>query len=444
MKELFDLLLQNFQTTKKQVNQLLAGGIIFTVFYFVYVTVPYFQFQVYKKEAEQVRKTVEEKIQTRTDDFKLIESVHTDVQDGLKQVRSRIQSFPDHLNQQALPEIARVLEERVHPQPQQFQQQQLPASQLQFNQGITSQGGLVSLPGEVEDFEGAVHWYIQNWFRTLVLDLKTIVITPILKLKDVTADTVQFDIDAFAETTITKIQAHLDAVDPDFWRSYAGGKVPMAEALRQEVDQSFTPIRDTIDGLLVQSTDSLEALQASLGTLQGRLKDVDAGIVDLDERIAAMKSPFGPIPLNVTELIIVFPVLLVILIVLVTTLFNKSIRLYGDLWRHLSEERTDPEQAKAEIFLQYTDCWYLPPYATVIQPVLLIAYAVVTVGIFITVALLVLQAPELFRLPIEGITQYRNSVFGIAYGVGMILIGWCSWVSVHQLVRLSRLSIGDE
>jgi hypothetical protein len=126
------------------------------------------------------------------------------------------------------------------------------------------------------------------------------------------------------------------------------------------------------------------------------------------------------------------------LIAMVTLAFQKSSRFYITLWREFKKDRGDADSA---LFQQYADCWYLPPYPGVIQPLVLIALLVCSAGIFVWSSLLVIGEPELFTSLALEFESFKPGVFTGAYVVGALVIVGCVLMIRKTLMRVSQRAI---
>lgn len=174
-----------------------------------------------------------------------------------------------------------------------------------------------------------------------------------------------------------------------------------------------------------EQDDNLKKQKNDMETLKKRMES-------LTSRLDSLESPLGRIPTDLPDLIKAFPLLIVALVVMVTGAFQKSNKLYAALW---SEFEKNSKAADYKTFQQLADCWYLPPYPTIFQPLLLIGFAAINIFIFVRACLLVLSEPELFRsLTVEN-EAFRRNLFMGAYVIGALVISGSVWFSRRILIN---------
>ena len=417
MEQLFEIIFTDFRSSKKNVNRLLSVGIFFALVGHFYVVEPYFQYKIQERNATEALDVKKEQLNQLTDNLNSIKDVSQEASKILNNIRKRIGNFPDHLRT-VLPKIAQALRSG-------------PTSQhLQI--GAPSRFEEISLPPDIISFEAGVSWYIENWFNDAVNELKTKVVNPVLQLEHGQKRLEAFSLKEKTHEAIEKLRTHLKGVDPEFWHRYEGigGKVEVASELQRTVEESFDPVVSEVSHLLKKTGNMRENQEENLNTIQEDLIKTQTRIKKLEFRINSLKSPLGPIPMGLTDLIILFPLLIVTLVVMLALAVRKSGQLYIVLWREVKKGKGDADFA---VFQHYSDCWYLPPYASFTHPVLIFTWLAMITGIFVRAGLLVSGELELFTSLAGEVESLKHSIFAGAYIVGMVVIITCAWFSGKTL-----------
>lgn len=160
MPNLLDTILQDFRTSKRKVNRYLGYGIAFTLICFFYVVIPYFQYKGQQKSAQQAALYLKEELQVLNEHLIQIKKLNNDAENALTDIQSQINALPEHLHGVVLPEISEIINPDSS-DTQQVQQVQSPGS-----------SGEIYIPPAITDFNEAANWYIRNWFKELVDQLK--------------------------------------------------------------------------------------------------------------------------------------------------------------------------------------------------------------------------------------------------------------------------------
>ena len=426
MEQLFEVIFTDFRSSKKNVNRLLSVGILFALVGHFYVVEPYFQYKIQERNATEALDVKKKQLNQLTDNLNSIKDVSQEASKTLNNIRKRIGNFPDHLRT-VLPKIAQAL--RSGPTSQHLQT------------GAPSRFEEISLPPDIISFEAGVSWYIENWFNDAVNELKTKVVDPVLQLEHGQKRLEASSLKEKTHEAFEKLRTHLDGVDPEFWHRYegSGGKVEVASELLGVVEESFGPVVSEVSDLLKKTEKMRENQEKNLSTIQEELIKTQARIEKLESRINSLESPLGPIPLGLTDLIILFPLLVVTLVVMLAIAVRKSGQLYILLWQELGKERGDTDSVA---FQHYSDCWYLPPYASFTHPVLIFTWLAIITGIFVRAGLLVSGEPELFTSLAGEVESLKRSVFAGAYVVGVPVVMCVIWLVGKSLRTISQKSIG--
>lgn len=432
MSRLFDTIMQNFKSTQRTSQRYLGVGFVFTLLCFFYVVEPFFIYTSNQDEAEETLEQIQASMETSEKQLKEISSVNDQAQKTLVNLEQRIRNYPDHLNQEVLPQLYAQFYgedgryERENYNPQQMQQQ------------VQSSGRneQIWIPSDITEYSDAVNWYVQSWFQAIVDDLNSGITDPISGLEVFENEQQVNELKSLTRQAVDEINSHLNTIDPDFWHTYQEGKVETVGELQRVIDQSFEPVREQLDNMHGEISVSIEDLKASQDELNTEKEAIQENISLLNDRIRSMSTPFGPIPLRATEIITLFPVLLVLIVLFTALSLAKSARLYTELWETFSE---DGERSVRD-FKLFTDCWYLPPYRSKIQPVLLILYVIILTGIFIYSWYLVATEPVLFSFPGLGEESLRRILFMVLYFIGFLVIISSVWLGYKKLNEIPEFS----
>lgn len=339
----------------------------------------------------------------------------------MKEIRGQIEGFPGYLRS-ILPKI----DEAISQPPLQIYQQTMPA-----------QIGDIFMPADITTFDFAVRWYIGAWFHELVNRLRDEVVTPIIRKKEELAAPDDIDLQDIARKGIENIQKYLDDVmkdNPDFWHRYAGpgGKEEVSYGLQNEVKKSFglvewkiTTLMEKLDGTAKEQEVILVKTENDMKALQGYKEKLDA-------RLDSLESPFGRIPADLPDLIKLFPILMVGLIVFVTAILRKSNNLYTAL---REEYKKNTDEIEVQVFQRQLDCWFLPPYKSIFQPLILGCCFAIMIGLFIRASFLVVTEPDLF-VPVASsdVNSLRRNILISAYLFGAVVIVGCLYL-IGRIVR---------
>lgn len=425
MEQLFEVIFTDFRSSKKNINRLLGIGILCVLVGHFYVVEPYFQYKIQENNATKALDVKKKQLNQLTESLNSMKGVNEEADKTLKNIIEKIADFPDHLRDM-LPKIKEAVGSG-------------PVSQAMQREAPSQFRGIY-LPLHITTFEAGVPWYIGKWFRDVVFELETMVVDPILQLEHGQERDGASDLEERTHEAIEKLRTYLDGVDPDFWHSYggSGGKVEVAYELQRAVETSFGPVVSKVSHLLKKTEKMRENQEENLNTIQEELIKTQARMEKLESRINSLESPLGPIPLGLTDLIILFPLLIVTLVVMLAIAVRKSGQLYILLWREVRKGKGDADSA---VFQHYSDCWYLPPYASFTHPVLIFTWLAIITGIFVRASLLVSGELELFTSLAGEVESLKRSVFAGAYIVGVVIIIASVWFSGKTLRLVSQESI---
>lgn len=424
MEELFKLILSDVRASKNRMNRLLGVGIIFVLLGHFYVVEPYFAYKAQEGKVRQTLIDTEKNLTKLSGQVDRMKKASTQAHATLAELRQRISNYPDHLRD-TLREIDRAVRTSTSTQP--------------FQQSSPAQVNGIVLPSQIKTFEAGVRWYIERWFERFITDMQDGVVKPILDLEHGREAEEGLRLRGMDREPMEKLRTYLGTIDPDFWRSYATGKVPVARELQKVVEESFGPIEVEVTNLLNKTAQRLEEEKKTAEAMRGELDQTREKQQKLEGRIASLESPLGRIPLSLPDLIVLFPLLVAVIVVMVVLTLKKSVALCLSLWTLLAHEQGE---GGLDAFQHYTDCWFLPPYRNVGQPLVLVAWLGLITMVFVRGSLLVFGEPELFASLTGDPSSLKRILITTAYlaaGVVIIAAAYSGLLTVRSLSqRISR------
>ena len=417
MAKLNDVILNELQSSRKNVNRLLSLGILFALIGHFYVVEPYFQYKKQERTTQSKLKVQSRQLEELSKRFERIKTVSESASQTLNRLESKIDTFPDRLRD-TLPTIREALS--------------LGSFRQTAEQAGYSLGQGLSLPDSIRTFEDGVTWYVGEWFTLLMSELNSGVVIPVLRLDLDSKETREPELTEMMELGLENMRTFLAVVPPDFWHTYAPGKVGMAQDLLQEMRESFGAVEKRISELLKKTETTMNAKKAELERSKRELEDLKHRRTELLTRIKSLELPLGRIPVSLPDLIQLFPLLVVVLVVMVTSGLNKGGRLHRAIWREFTKTEEDVSHTE---FHQFTDCWYLPPYVNIFQPLLLIGWLVLCTLIIVRASLLVVGEPSMFVFVTRENQTFNQVLFIGIYLIGIVIVIICAWfirkVMVH-------------
>jgi hypothetical protein len=350
-----------------------------------------------------------------TDRLISLKNTNKEVNSSLSKIKKLITGFPDEL-QGKLREIKQSMNSSAHSSStQQYMQYQ-----------YTGQGSTASIriPAEILTFEEAVTWYINNWFDNIINELRVKVISPTLKLEEISGIGAVDKLDSLSANAINKIKIHINNIDPVFWHTYTG-KGEMATKLNEILDELFNPIYIEISLVTKNVSDAEKEAKENIESKKLAIDEVNNYIKSLETRIKSIESPIGKIPINLVDFIQLFPVLILILIFKLTNYTHKCQGLATALRKEFNKNKMN---------IQYlTSCWFLSPFRNIFHIFLLSISILVIVGIYILSVLHVIHHPEMFISFTGAEESVRKNLFYIAYGIGILIFIGCFWYIQKQI-----------
>lgn len=394
-----DIILHDYRSSIKEINRLLLVGLFFALASHFYVIEPYFQLKIKEQSLQNSLPTMEQSINVLSQEATKINEAKQSATSALQEIREDLLQFPDQLRG-ALPYIQSALELRDSPlpgqsaaqapdlrqygqfAPQQYMQQALPVS-------------TITLPAEITSFEAAVNWYVNNWFAKLLAELEKRVVKPVTDLDSAGITNEAKDLHEICKNAVDTVKNHINNIDPDFWHSYGGrgGKVDVAGSIRDNIESAFAPLENRVYELLEATNRQRRNQEEKLVMLNKTIADTREKITLLSDRLKSIESPFGPLPLRLTDLIKLFPFLLVALAVKLAFVMRQ-----GALQKSLFKQMTaGPGDTTSQKLMQYQlRSLLLAPSSRSLSLAAMSTWLMLLLAVFIRSAWLICSNPQYF------------------------------------------------
>ncbi len=468
MSQLFDVLFDDLRSNKTRMNRLLGAGLLFALIAHFYVVEPYFEYK--EKERILARSLSEKDAQCKvlSDRLTHLTDLNQKIKTNLKDIKDKIENFPEHLRgilkeiwdvlssktssltpnqstylQQSVPKENRNGRKATTSNQSIYIQQQIPDDSNmpmtvqqsgQIEQSTTREIGEFFMPPDITTFKDGVYWYNKTWFNSLINKIQNEIIIPINQGKIAPNEIGDIDLGNVAQQAMESINGYLREVNPEFWRTYSGpgGKIDVAQGLKRVVEESLGLVRENVDKIVEEIEKTKNKLDDELKTIKIGLTDFENRVKNLNDRLNSLESPLVRIPADLQDMIKLFPILIVALLVTITTNLRKGNSLYTALW---GEFKKDNKESDYRVFQRHADCWYLPPYVSIFQPLLPGVLIAIIAGIFVRACFLVISEPSLF-ISLTGEPEIiRKNLFTGAYLVGSLVIIGCIWVTGKIFMR---------
>lgn len=311
--------MQDFRAGKKELYRLYFIGLFFILAGHVYVIEPYFQLKYQEEQLQNSLTGLEASLEALSRQATDIKSIRETATRELAGIRKEVHHFPDTLRN-ALPRISETIENRRESGHRDAGRQQ------NVRQTWSAPSPAPFLPAEITTFGQGVQHYINSWFSELVTRLEKGVVSPITGLAPDLEVEGQTDLAALCRQAVARVRTRIEEIPADFWHSYdgPGGKVDVSFQVSDTIDLAFTPVEEKVQALLKRTEELRDKEAKELGDLKDHLDQTRREIKVLGERIKTLESPFGRIPLDLTDLIRLFPFLIVLLAVKLTLVLRQA------------------------------------------------------------------------------------------------------------------------
>jgi len=431
MSNYSSLLMNDLTAAKRNLNRLIKAGLLLTLVCHFYVIEPYFLYRAEEKSASERLEAGQARIRELSHQLAGLKEAVKGVHTGLEDTKERIRAFPDDLRAM-LPLLQRQLSSpRLSGRfEQNYQQSVSPDRQFQRNAPFERRGTLLNMPEEIKTFEEAVRWYTNQWFDGLIKELNEKVISPVLEIRTGSSNDTAEKLSNLSKEAVRKVRHYIGTVDPDFWRSYGGGKVPVARGLYEVVSEAFDPIYREIETLSVAIRNDIEERKATIEKIGKTLTKSRDLLKELESRLETLESPIGRIPVGLTDFIKLYPLLLAAVTAATAFYLLRSRNLYTALF----EEYSKGGSGLDEKTLKYqASCWYLPPFKNILNPLLLLTVVILFAGLFIRSVFLITGEPGLFASITSRPDPLSKRIFITGYAFGALAITGSLWTIMRVL-----------
>ncbi len=414
-----DLVHSEYRASVREINRLFLIGLLFALAVHCYVIEPYFLYKKQEQSLHAALPAMEQSIAALLAEEEKIRAAHQSVADALREIRDTLQQFPDQLRS-ALPEIAASLDRRRPGRGGQLADGMPPIQQ--FNQYMQQEAlpDMIAVPAGITDFEGAVSWYIERWFAGLLAELEERVVKPVALLDQGEKGNARA-LEEICRTATDTVKETIDAIDPHFWHSYggSGGKMDVAAELRSALEAAFVPVADKVGELLAATSRERHSQEEKLAALKKAIAAARAQIALLGERLKAIESPFGPLPLRMTDLITLFPFLLVALVVKCALVIQQAVSQQALLRQLLDQEGERPSPALIRYQLR---SFVLSPSRPLAAVIALALWLLVLLLLFLRAAwLITANLPAMAEGGQAGLPTINPSLYAAACLIGAVL-----------------------
>ncbi len=419
MQDFTDILIGDLRQTKRKFNRLLGLGLIFTLIGYLYIILPYFQYKSEEKYLSETVKILEKESERLSNQLNKTETAAKRINASLQKIKDQINYFPTMLNRK-LPEIRDSLYGGIanrHSRRPQYQQMDIIPTERMI------------IPSHIKTFSEAVRWYTNRWFGDILERLKQNVIEPALEISPNGGEDAIGNLFLISDRALKNIQKYINEIDPEFWRSYYGGKVPVARGLVELVENEFKPLYEEVMTIINRVKTTIEKKKAELEDIKMKMSTTQQKIDNLKERINSLESPIGKLPVDLTDFIKLFPILLVVLIVMLTLIVFKSHLINRVVSPKLNEEKPVDNEA-LNLVLR---CWYLPPYKKLYIPLLVVTIYLLIGAILLHTSILVFKEPGLFKSFTKNGFPFLDYLFYTAYLSGIVIYTACLFMLIKLL-----------
>jgi hypothetical protein len=212
------------------------------------------------------------------------------------------------------------------------------------------------MPSSVTNLKEGANWYVGEWFGTLKTDVDEGIVKA---LSQATSRGNGPDLHEQLEAASNELERSLASVDPDFWRSYDRGKVPVADELARIMKDRFDPIELSVSDMLEEIRDRLSREAEEVKRLEQERAAQTQRRQAIEIRLKSLESPLGALPLGVADLIAVLPVLLVGVIATLAVMLRRIGLQRAALDRECRAAAQPPDGALVHLC---SGCWFLPPH----------------------------------------------------------------------------------
>ena len=302
MDEFLKSLLNDLKQSRNNLSRYITAGFIFAFLGHFYVIEPYYSLKNQEKAVEEKVLGLSSKKNALFEEKRKAKEKIKKIKYITETTKRKIDKLPEELRN-AIYEIRRQLEN-----PDSF-------SAVQSRRLI--------LPQNIKSLEDGVRWYISNWSEKLIKNIK----------KEIDESSNLFDSKEKAE--IEKLSAeikksidfYIKNINPDFWRAYQG-KISFAQGLKGVISDSFSPLFEKLSEKEKDIDKNINNLSYKIEKLEESKEKIQKEKELLRKRLSSIESPIGKLPVNLTDFIKTFPVLVFLAGIVIAYTSGKN-RTYG-------------------------------------------------------------------------------------------------------------------
>ena len=302
MDEILKSLLNDLKQSRNNLSRYITAGFIFAFFGQFYVIEPYFSLKNQEKVVEEKVLNLSSKKNTLLEEKRKAKEKIKTIKNITETTKRKIDKLPDELRN-AIYEIRRQLENP--------------------DSSSAVQSRRLMLPQNIKSLEDGVRWYVSNWSEKLIKNIK----------KEIDESSNLFDSKEKAE--IEKLSAeikksinfYIKNINPDFWRAYQG-KISFAHGLKGVISDSFSPLFEKLSEKEKDIDKNINNLSYKIEKLEESKEKIQKEKELLRKRLSSIESPIGKLPVNLTDFIKTFPVLVFLAGIVIAYTSGKN-RTYG-------------------------------------------------------------------------------------------------------------------
>jgi len=298
MDDFLKTLLNDLKQTKNNLNRFIAVGLIFSFFGQFYIIEPYYSLKKQEKSVEKEISKLNSKKKALIEEKRKSEIRIKKIKKITETTKREINKLPDQLRD-AIYQIRKKLENG--------------------NSFSVEQTKRITLPENIKNLEEGVRWYISKWSENLIKNLQR----EIDKSSDLFDPTEKEKIKNLSAKINKEINLYIKNINPEFWRAYQN-KISFAEGLKGVISDQFSPFFEELSGKKENITKSIKDYELEIKNLMEHKEKIQKEKNLLKKRLSSIESPIGKLPINLTDFIKTFPVLIFICGILIAYNFNKN------------------------------------------------------------------------------------------------------------------------
>ncbi|ACO04471.1 MAG TPA: hypothetical protein DEP48_05020 [Persephonella sp.] len=391
MSDLFSFFFKEFIESRRRYNKILIGGLFFAVFGYVYILEPYFSYQSQKRSLE-----ITLKIQLTE-----VEKLEKKIKKLQKTISRSVISYED-------------LENRIDIFPY-----ELAGAIIDFKEYFGSENREPPDPGITEeDYEyfkhlsgvkEAVLWYVDKWYRNMFKMADEEIIRPLNRTS------MEIGIDSknllkIYNSTFRSFESYYRSLDENFWKDYdliIEDRSVIAEKISSSFKQTVRIFLEEIKDYLDRFRGYLDRERIKADKLKEKINEVNLHEESLKRKLSTIDSPIGKLPVNLTDFIKTFPVIVSLITLIVYLNFRKIISL-----KQILISLSDSEDRLYKIYY-LTDSFIFNRYY-------LILIFIVQLLIYLRSVYLILSQKDLFILITGNINKVEFLFYSVVYLAGFL------------------------